>query len=94
MATNQWNTALYDTRHGFVTKYGEDLVGLLAPQSGERILDVVPEKLHQRVPVILGSRNEVARIGRYHDEYDRGADKPFTSPLFNERSLFLPETPM
>ncbi|TAL96521.1 MAG: class 1 fructose-bisphosphatase [Paraburkholderia sp.] len=60
----------------------------------ERILDVVPEKLHQRVPVILGSRNEVARIGRYHDEYDRGADKPFTSPLFNERSLFLPETPM
>jgi trans-aconitate methyltransferase len=40
LATNQWNTALYDTRHAFVTKYGEDLVGLLAPQSGERILDV------------------------------------------------------
>ncbi|MGF6753678.1 class 1 fructose-bisphosphatase [Paraburkholderia sp. GAS42] len=59
----------------------------------ERILDVVPQKLHQRVPVILGSKNEVARIGRYHSEYDRGEDKPFTSPLFNERSLFLPETP-
>ena len=33
------------------------------------------------------------RIGRYHSEYDRGADKPYTSPLFNERSLFLPEAP-
>jgi fructose-1,6-bisphosphatase I len=60
----------------------------------ERILDVVPHALHQRVPVILGSKNEVARIGRYHSEYDRGADKPYTSPLFNERSLFLPEAPV
>lgn len=58
----------------------------------ERILDVTPDGLHQRVPVILGSRNEVDRIQRYHGEYDRGEDKPFTSPLFKERSLFLPET--
>ncbi len=32
------------------------------------MLDVVPEKLHQRVPVFLGSRNEVERITRYHKE--------------------------
>ncbi len=32
------------------------------------MLDVVPEKLHQRVPVFLGSRNEVDRITRYHKE--------------------------
>ncbi|SAL11450.1 class 1 fructose-bisphosphatase [Caballeronia telluris] len=57
----------------------------------ERILDVKPRALHERVPVILGSKNEVARIGRYHGEYDRGEDKPYTSPLFNERSLFLPD---
>jgi fructose-1,6-bisphosphatase I len=57
----------------------------------ERILDVKPQALHERVPVILGSKNEVARIGRYHGEYDRGEDKPYTSPLFNERSLFLPD---
>ncbi|MBK7079891.1 MAG: class 1 fructose-bisphosphatase [Betaproteobacteria bacterium] len=53
-----------------------------------RILEVKPEALHQRVPVILGSRNEVARLERYHAEYDRGEDQPFSSPLFNERSLY------
>ncbi|MBI5861619.1 MAG: class 1 fructose-bisphosphatase [Rhodocyclales bacterium] len=31
-----------------------------------RILDIQPEKLHQRVPVILGSRNEVERVTAYH----------------------------
>ena len=32
----------------------------------QRILDIDPEKLHQRVPVILGSRNEVERVTGYH----------------------------
>ena len=32
------------------------------------MLDVVPEKLHQRVPVFLGSKNEADRITRYHKE--------------------------
>jgi fructose-1,6-bisphosphatase I len=31
-----------------------------------RILDVVPTSLHQRVPVILGSANEVERVTGYH----------------------------
>jgi fructose-1,6-bisphosphatase len=53
-----------------------------------RILEVRPETLHQRVPVILGSRDEVARLERYHAEYDRGEDQPFSSPLFNTRSLY------
>lgn len=53
-----------------------------------RILDVAPETLHQRVPVILGSRSEVERIERYHQEFDSGTDRPFASPLFAERSLF------
>jgi len=52
-----------------------------------RILEAVPSALHQRVPVILGSKNEVARLERYHAEFDRG-DVAFHSPLFNERSLF------
>src|ERR1700754_833505 len=60
----------------------------------ERILDVVPGDLHERVPVILGSKNEVTRIGRYHREHDLGTDRPFSSPLFRERSLFLPEAPV
>jgi fructose-1,6-bisphosphatase I len=54
----------------------------------ERLLDVVPEELHQRVPVVFGSRDEVERIVRYHDEHARGVDQPFRSPLFGTRSLF------
>jgi fructose-1,6-bisphosphatase I/sedoheptulose-1,7-bisphosphatase/fructose-1,6-bisphosphatase I len=53
-----------------------------------RILDLQPEGLHQRVPVILGSRAEVERIALYHQEHDEGIDQPFVSPLFNVRSLF------
>ena len=34
----------------------------------ERILDIQPHKLHQRVPVILGSKNEVERVTDYHRE--------------------------
>ncbi|HEX6736172.1 MAG TPA: class 1 fructose-bisphosphatase [Azonexus sp.] len=58
-----------------------------------RILEVAPETLHQRIPVILGSRHEVARVERYHHEYDSGADRPFVSPLFAERSLFRADAP-
>lgn len=36
----------------------------------ERILDVTPEGLHQRVPVILGSREEVERVVSYHRDGD------------------------
>ena len=36
----------------------------------ERILDIKPKGLHQRVPVILGSKNEVERIVAYHLEND------------------------
>jgi len=46
------------------------------------------KRIHQRAPVILGSRQEVERVERYHAEYDRGEDKPYSSPLFGERSLF------
>ena len=35
-----WNAGLYDGKHSFVFKYGEDVVQLLAPQNGERILDI------------------------------------------------------
>jgi len=34
----------------------------------ERIMDIKPEAIHQRVPVILGSKNEVERIVSYHLE--------------------------
>ena len=59
----------------------------------KRLLDVAPSGLHQRIAVILGSRNEVDRIVRYHQEHDAGTDKPFESPLFNTRTLFRHASP-
>jgi trans-aconitate 2-methyltransferase len=35
-----WNTDLYKDKHHFVFKYGEDLVSLLDPKPGEKILDL------------------------------------------------------
>jgi fructose-1,6-bisphosphatase I/sedoheptulose-1,7-bisphosphatase/fructose-1,6-bisphosphatase I len=70
-------------------------IAMLVEQAGgaastgrERILDVVPTSLQQRVPVLLGSRNEVERLARYHADYDNGTDQHFRSPLFQKRSLF------
>ncbi|CAM5790768.1 class 1 fructose-bisphosphatase [Rhizobacter fulvus] len=75
--------------------YEANPIAMLIEQAGGaastgrgRLLDLQPEGLHQRVPVILGSREEVERIDRYHAEFDAGTDRPFASPLFNERSLF------
>jgi len=42
--------------------------GGAATNGHQRILDVEPTKLHQRVSVILGSKNEVDRVTRYHQE--------------------------
>ncbi|MGA2551341.1 MAG: class 1 fructose-bisphosphatase [Burkholderiaceae bacterium] len=53
-----------------------------------RLLELKPHSLHQRVPLILGSKAEIERIERYHAEHDQGLDLPFSSPLFRERSLF------
>jgi len=75
--------------------YEANPIAMLIEQAGgrastgrERLLDLLPEGLHQRVPVVLGSREEVDRIDRYHAEFDAGTDSPFASPLFNNRSLF------
>jgi fructose-1,6-bisphosphatase I len=41
--------------------------GGAATTGRQRMLEVDPDDIHQRVPVILGSRNEVECITRYHD---------------------------
>jgi fructose-1,6-bisphosphatase I len=55
--------------------YEANPMALLVEQAGgaatdgkQRILDIQPTKLHQRVAVFLGSRNEVERVTRYHAE--------------------------
>jgi trans-aconitate methyltransferase len=39
-ASEDWNANLYNAKHDFVWKFGSDVVSLLAPQAGERILDL------------------------------------------------------
>jgi fructose-1,6-bisphosphatase I len=53
--------------------YEANPMGWLVEQAGgaatngkQRILDIQPTKLHERVSVILGSRNEVERVTSYH----------------------------
>ena len=55
--------------------YEANPMGWLVEQAGgaatngkQRILDIQPGQLHERVSVILGSKNEVERVTSYHSE--------------------------
>jgi fructose-1,6-bisphosphatase len=62
--------------------------GGAASTGRQRMLEVMPTDIHQRIPVILGSREEVERLVAYHAEHDQGLEPVFETPLFNVRSLF------
>ena len=75
--------------------YEANPVAMLVEQAGGaattgrcRVLDVKPADIHERVPMIFGSRPEVDLIERYHHAYDRGESLVFDAPLFKKRSLF------
>ena len=51
----------------------------------ERMLDIVPHELHQRIGFIFGSREEVERIDQYHRDYNL---REYDAPLFGVRGLF------
>ncbi len=44
--------------------------GGAATNGKQRIMDLMPGKLHERVSVVLGSKNEVERVTQYHLETD------------------------
>jgi fructose-1,6-bisphosphatase I len=48
--------------------YVVEKAGGAATDGYQRILDLVPQRLHQRVAVMLGSKDEVERLNRYHAE--------------------------
>jgi fructose-1,6-bisphosphatase I len=50
-----------------------------------RILDLIPSSLHQRVPFVFGSADKVERVTRYHTE---APNRQRSAPLFAERGLF------
>jgi len=45
--------------------------GGMATNGLQRILEITPTSLHQRVPVFLGSKNEIERVTAYHREAGR-----------------------
>lgn len=72
--------------------YEANPIGWIVEQAGgrattghERLLDVVPTSLHQKTPLICGSRDEVDRVSRL---YTGVGFKGVQSPLFGRRGLF------
>lgn len=72
--------------------YEANPVALLVEQAGgsastgqARILDLVPSDIHQRVPLIFGSAEEVDVVQRY---YRTATSAGTRSPLFGQRGLF------
>ncbi len=60
--------------------------GGAATDGQRRILDLLPTRIHQRVPLVFGAVEEVALIASYHG----GMEAPSAEPLFAARSLFRP----
>jgi fructose-1,6-bisphosphatase I/sedoheptulose-1,7-bisphosphatase len=72
--------------------YEANPIGMVMEQAGGRastgrqpVLGVQPSALHQRIGLVFGSRHEVERIERYHND---PASHTSSTPLFAERSLF------
>ncbi|MEO3998308.1 class 1 fructose-bisphosphatase [Mesorhizobium sp. CAU 1732] len=59
--------------------------GGVATDTVDRILEIEPEHLHQRIPLVFGSAREVERIARYHVEPSTIGER---APLFGNRGLF------
>ena len=73
--------------------YEANPIGFLIEQAGGRasdgrvpILEVLPSQLHQRVPFVFGSREEVELIESYHG--DEAGPSELDVPLFQIRGLF------
>lgn len=72
---DSWNADLYDGKHSFVSKYGDDLIELLVPEEGEKILDLgcgtgdLAKRLYDLGVAVIGvdkSENMVAQaMGKY-----------------------------
>lgn len=71
----KWDTSLYDQKHAFVFKYGEELIALLNPQRGERILDVgcgtghLTSRISDRGAFVTGIDNSVEMIDSARSTY-------------------------
>ncbi len=70
-----WNPNLYNDKHDFVYKYGEELVTLLDPQEGELILDLgcgtgeLTKTIADSAATVVGIDNSLAMIETARHKY-------------------------
>ncbi len=70
-----WNTALYDQKHAFVFQMAKGLVELLAPQAGERILDLgagtghLTQQLADAGVDVIGLDNSLSMVQAAREKY-------------------------
>jgi fructose-1,6-bisphosphatase I/sedoheptulose-1,7-bisphosphatase len=85
-----------DREHGREGKlrllYEANPIAFVIEQAGGRastgfkpVLDVEPERLHERTGFVFGARHEVERIEQYHRDHN---ERPYDAPLFGSRGLF------
>ena len=77
-----WDKRMTDKAGKLRLMYEANPMGFLIEQAGgactdgrHRILEIQPEKLHQRVPVFLGAAEEVELVTNYILEADKAAAK-------------------
>lgn len=92
--TKKWDTELYEGRFSFVWSLGADLVELLAPRRGERILDLgcgtgqLSQKIAESGALVTGLDSDPAMIGQARMNY------PKLSFVLADAREFRLETPV
>jgi trans-aconitate methyltransferase len=76
-ARTDWDPARYEGGHSFVWRYGSDLLSILAPKPGERILDLgcgtghLTAKIAEAGPTVLGIDSSPAMIAQARQNYPK-----------------------
>ena len=74
---DQWDSSLYEDRHSFVWKAGAGLLDLLAPQTGERILDLgcgtgqLTDKIAAAGATVLGMDSSLSMVAQARRNYPK-----------------------
>ncbi len=72
---DSWNAGLYDTKHSFVSAFGEELIEWLNPLAGERILDLgcgtgdLADKLDKAGVSVMGVDNSTNMVEQAYRKY-------------------------
>ena len=88
-----WNATLFEASHAYVWEMAKDLVDLLAPKPGERILDVgcgtgrLTSEISRSGASVLGVDNSPAMVAQARETVLRSSD---LDPHRGSRDLWAP----